>query len=150
MYQLASGILGGTLAVFGMGLFVPEISGGSFAALRSPSGEAAAALQTTYESVNREFKGDRLIVCTASEVSTPAAGCRVRIGEGAGTGTNVTVMGKTVTPVSVGRDSVGTIPQPGQITPTRSKKIELPEGCESAVSVAADPVLAQTASRCVS
>jgi hypothetical protein len=150
MYHLTSGILGGTLALFGMGLFVPQLSGGSLAALRSPNDVAAARLQTS-DTVNRGLKGDRLIVCTMSEVSTPGEGCRVRLGQAGTAATNVTVIGKSPTPLSMGRDAAGTnIPQPGAVSPSRQKKIDLPEGCESAVSIAADPVLAHTASRCVS
>jgi hypothetical protein len=151
MYQLASGIFGGTVALFAMGLFVPEIGGDSLAALRSP-GDVASATQTTYESVNRGLKGDRLTVCTPSEISgnMPTSDCRARVGQVFGSGpANVTVMGKSTGPGNVSRDAAGTTVTPGKLRGP-SPKLELPVGCESAVSIAADPDLARTPSRCVS
>ena len=50
MYNLASGIIGGTIAVFALGLFVPELSGDFLAALRTPSD--VAVTNDTYRSVN--------------------------------------------------------------------------------------------------
>ena len=151
MYNLSSGIIGGTLAVFAMGLFVPEISSDSLAALRTPPG-ATAVSNDTYLSVNRALKTDRLTVCSPEDATSSTNNCRIGVARTVQTAppVNVSVVGKSITPGKSSRDAAST---PTRVPGKRRDpmpEITIPVGCESAVSVAADPELAHTPSRCIS
>ncbi|MGZ5809831.1 MAG: hypothetical protein ACXWKA_09245 [Xanthobacteraceae bacterium] len=134
-----------------MGLFVPEISSDSLAALRTPS-DARTVSNDAHVSVNRALKTDRLTVCTPNNVTSASNTCRVGIAEKVqpATPVNGSVVGKTTVPRKASRDAAST---PGRL-PVKPRdpmpEINMPDGCESAVSVAADPELARTPSRCIS
>jgi hypothetical protein len=168
MYYLSSGILGGIAALSALGLITPEFGGSPTSSIltSSPAGFARAATRTK---VNRTHKGDRLPTRATSETSRAIASVEVvgidnvavvyRDRQGnvlfrTDPLSNMTVVAKGLSlPEVTVRDSERV---PAQQLPIKRMheaplpSSELPIGCESAVSVAADHVLARTPSRCVS
>ena len=168
MYYLSSGILGGIAALSAFGLVTPEFSGSPTASILTPS-PAGITRAATHTAVNRTHKGDRLQARPVSEAGRAIASVEVvgidnvavvyRDRKGnvlfrTDPLSNMTIVAKGVSlPEVTVRESERV---PAQQLPVKRiheaplPSSELPVGCESAVSVAADHVLARTPSRCVS
>ena len=160
MHPVTSGIIGGVIGLSVMGLF-PQIDA---ARAVFDSAYNKTTKETVLHNVNRTSKQDRL----TNLAPLPGGGAQIAMTEVLGGVSvvhrdregrvlsrtdgvsNTTYVTKTIVPPNVNeRNKTAPIMRTHEgrrIAPPR----DMPEGCESAVSVTADPVLARTASRCIS
>lgn len=153
MYRFSLGILGGAIAVFAMGVIIPDADSGLGAGLRASTRTIGLHGQThgqTYVSVNRTLKGDRLSACTSGLRSNGSPVCQERLRGAAARPANVITVQKTMRRLPMGNVVDSPVRRPGGQRRDPLPAIAMPIGCEAAVSVAADPELASTPSRCIS
>ena len=159
MHQLTSGIIGGIIGLSAMGLFVPEINGARFLTASARDGSISL------HNVDRGAKGDRLsrtapLVTGGPEIVTTEAlgGVSVVYRDRVGRVISRVDQASGMTYVAKTESFGNSTEQKGPALPSRTNERmpnsvadgRLPDGCESAVSVTADPELARRASRCVS